>query len=259
MKLHGKSAEFLRLFLKRFNLGVSTYDNLAMLKRYEAEIEEIRALDVDWPRVAGLLNRSKAQLRQDLFALTANNFKLSGFFVEFGATNGVDLSNTYLLEKEFQWSGILAEPAKIWHRDLKRNRSCNIEFNCVWSDSSSELSFNEVDEAELSTISKFNGNDWASEKRKNGSLYNVKTISLDDLLEKYKAPKIIDFLSIDTEGSEYEILSNANFDEYQFRVITCEHNYTPMRRKIYDLLTSKGYERKFTVLSKWDDWYVKAL
>ena len=122
-----------------------------------------------------------------------------------------------------------------------------------------DLSFNEVDEAELSTINKFTGNDWASEKRKSGNLYNVKSISLNDLLEKYKAPKIIDYLSIDTEGSELEILNNTNFLDYQFRVITCEHNYTPARKKIYDLLISKGYERKFTVLSKWDDWYVKPI
>ena len=78
---------------------------------------------------------SKAQLKQDVFALIENDFKRDGFFVEFGAANGVHLSNTYLLEKEFGWRGILAEPARMWHADLQRNRTCAIEMDCVWSKS----------------------------------------------------------------------------------------------------------------------------
>jgi hypothetical protein len=78
------------------------------------------------------------------------------------------------------------------------------------------------------------------------------------LLDKYKAPRCIDYLSIDTEGSEYEILSNFDFERYQFRAITCEHNFQPAREKIYSLLTGKGYTRKFDKLSKFDDWYLRA-
>src|SRR6056297_216441 len=62
------------------------------------------------------LNFSKSQLRQDLFVLSELGFKQHGFFVEFGATNGIDLSNTYLMEARFGWNGILAEPARLWHR-----------------------------------------------------------------------------------------------------------------------------------------------
>jgi len=78
------------------------------------------------------------------------------------------------------------------------------------------------------------------------------------LLDKYKAPGTIDFLSIDTEGSEYEILRNFEFNKYQFRVITCEHNYGPGREEIFALLTGHGYVRKFEELSTFDDWYVKT-
>ena len=76
------------------------------------------------------------------------------------------------------------------------------------------------------------------------------------MLETYQAPKTIDYLSIDTEGSEYEILKAFDFDKYKFRVITCEHNFTPMRENIYNLLISKGYERKSTNISRVDDWYI---
>lgn len=58
-------------------------------------------------------------------------FKQNGFFVEFGATNGIDLSNTYLLETEFGWNGILAEPDKYWHTSLIANRTAIIDIRCV--------------------------------------------------------------------------------------------------------------------------------
>jgi len=61
-----------------------------------------------------------------------NKFKEGGYFVEFGAANGCDLSNTYILEKQFGWRGVLAEPAKMWHKNLIKNRDCNVEFDCVW-------------------------------------------------------------------------------------------------------------------------------
>ena len=77
-----------------------------------------------------------------------------------------------------------------------------------------------------------------------------------DLLKKYNAPKEIDYLSIDTEGSEFEILNAFDFDAYKIKVITCEHNFTPMREEIYKLLGSKGYVRKYQEFSQFDDWYV---
>ena len=61
---------------------------------------------------------------------------------------------------------------------------------------------------------------------------------------------------MDTEGSEYEILSAFNFDKYKFRVITFEHNFTDNREKIFKLLTDKVYVRKNMDISRFDDWYV---
>ena len=89
-------------------------------------------------------NLSKAQIFQDLFVLFLTNEKKGGYFVEFGATNGVTLSNTYCLEKSFGWDGILAEPARCWHAELNANRNCKIETNCVWDKSGEQLEFNEV-------------------------------------------------------------------------------------------------------------------
>jgi FkbM family methyltransferase len=253
--------DFIERFLRKLNIGIIRYDKLQKLLYSRNSVHDIDFLlafpDDQASDLLRLLKKSKAQLRQDLFVLFELSFKRDGFFVEFGATNGIDLSNTYLLEKEFNWKGILAEPAKCWHNDLKANRSAKIDTDCVWNESNSILSFNEAEEADLSTVNAFSSVDSHKHNRRRGSKYEVKTISLLDLLVKHRAPKQIDFLSIDTEGSEYEILKNFNFNDYLIKIIVCEHNFTPMREKIFILLSEAGYVRKYEKISRMDDWYVK--
>lgn len=258
--MKNKLIKLVKLLFKKFNIGVTGYSHFLLFEEYEKNNKYLNEIpDAKLVRLASLVEKSKSQMKQDLFVLAELDFKRDGFFVEFGATNGIDFSNSYLLENEFGWNGILAEPAKCWHKELKSNRNCNIETDCVWSDSKSVLNFNQVDDiAELSTVSVYNNSDYHSKSREGGQNYSVNTISLNDLLDKYNAPKKIDYLSIDTEGSEYEILSNFDFSKYEFGIITCEHNYSPIREKIFNLLTKQGYTRKYVGLSKWDDWYVKS-
>ena len=199
---------------------------------------------------------SRSQFKQDVFALMVNKFKEDGYFVEFGATNGFDISNTYILEKQFGWRGILAEPAKMWQEKLIKNRDCNIEFDCVWHTSGELLDFDMVKEGELSTLSIFSNSDEHAKARQEKITYVVNTISLIDLLKKYNAPKEIDYLSVDTEGSELDILSAFDFNEYRFNCITIEHNFKENREKLKFLLEQNGYKRIFEHLSKWDDWYI---
>ena len=90
-------------------------------------------------KVVNLLHKSKSQLAQDIFVVANTKYKKNNFFVEFGATDGITISNTHLLEKELNWNGILIEPASIWHDSLKKNRSCIIDKRCIFSES--ELSF----------------------------------------------------------------------------------------------------------------------
>ena len=207
------------------------------------------------------LKYSNSQSLQDLFVLSYLNFKKKGFFIEIGAADGVYISNTILLEKKFKWNGILAEPLKRFHKSLKNNRNAKIETDLVYSKSNKKLLFREVLNSEnssaiFSTIDHFSSNDLHSKSRKESNLYELNTISLNDLLTKYSSPHVIDYLSIDTEGSEYKILKSVNFKKYIFKVITCEHNYTKNRDKIYKLLTSNGYKRVLKKISKEDDWYI---
>lgn len=201
-----------------------------------------------------------SQLQQDLIAIYIQSLHSDGpgFFVEFGASNGITYSNTYLLEKQFGWNGILAEPAHVWHKHLTQNRSCVIDTRCVWSHSGQFLTFNQVEEAEYSTIVEYSDSDNHAEDRRYGSQYIVETISLADLLGRNSAPKIISYLSVDTEGSEYEILANFNFDEYLFNFISVEHNFSENRETLKQLLEANGYRRVFSAYSEWDDWYIRV-
>tara|TARA_B100001057_G_scaffold373651_1_gene378103 strand:- start:1030 stop:1422 length:393 start_codon:yes stop_codon:yes gene_type:complete len=92
---------------------------------------------------------------------------------------------------------------------------------------------------------------------KNNTIYMLKTISINDLFKKYNVNKNIHYLSIDTEGTEFEILKSLDFKNYDISIISVEHNFTSNREKIYNLLTNNGFVRVQEKYSKFDDWYIK--
>lgn len=201
--------------------------------------------------------KSRSQLQQDLLVCFIYPDKNSErFFVEFGATDGISLSNTFLLETSLNWTGILCEPAQVWHSKLKSNRQCIVDFSCVHPQSNLEVLFSQTDNPELSTISGYSDNDLHSTNRKKKTEYLVTTVSLDDLLKRHKAPREITYLSVDTEGSEFEILESFPFENWKISIISVEHNYTSSREKIDTLLKSKGFQNILPETSLFDGWYL---
>ena len=206
---------------------------------------------------------STSQLSQDLFVSYFTELKKNGFFVEFGATDGLTLSNTYIFEKYCNWTGILAEPLPFWHNDLIKNRKCIIDKRCIFSESNLKKKFvNTYESPELSGLEDelkdySSMRDFNVEARKKKEIITVKTVSLEDFLKEHNAPKKIDYLSIDTEGSEYTILKNFNFKLYEISIITVEHNYIDdQRNNIKSLLEKNNFVRVFEKISRMDDWYI---
>lgn len=200
--------------------------------------------------------RSYAESRQDLFALYVLGAKTGGYFVDFGAGDGVTGSNSYLLEKNYQWRGIVCEPCRYRHATLTSARKCSIDFDCVYTSTGKTIQFLEAEDKNLSTITTYVGSDSWKEKRLAGaSTYPVTTISLNDLLDKHQAPSHIDYLSMDTEGSEFHILCNYDFSR-SISVLTIEHNNNAYRQGIFDLMRQRGYKRVLESICPWDDWYV---
>lgn len=213
--------------------------------RFASELSEL-CHGVDVPP------KFNSQIGQDYVAYLL--FGTSGYFVEFGAADGIFCSNSYALET-IGWMGILAEPSVRWHSELFANRpKAEVHKECVWSTSGEEIQLVETENGYLDVVESHIDAD--AHRRKVRKQYLVQTISLFDLLQKCKAPEFIQFLSIDTEGSEYEILSAFNWSAYTFGFIAVEHNFTPMRSKIFELLNGQGYRRILADWSKHDDWYV---
>jgi FkbM family methyltransferase len=207
---------------------------------------------------------SKSQLGQDLNVLKNTNFKKGGFFVDIGASDGISLSNTYLLEKDYDWHGICVEPILHDFLNLEKCRNNSICVNkAVYSTSNVKMKF---------AIKNFNMCSGLVETMDNqvtidNTLYDrsvnndlkeivdVYTITLNDLLERNNAPKYIDYLSLDTEGSEFEILKSVDLKKYKFGIIDVEHNFVePRRTQIRYLLENNGY--KFNKENNFDDNYV---
>ncbi|MGL4635491.1 MAG: FkbM family methyltransferase [Beijerinckiaceae bacterium] len=216
-------------------------------------VDEVRFL----AHVFDHIDTSKSQIIQDLWVTFETREKRNGFFVEFGATNGLTNSNTWLLETAFGWNGILAEPNPVWQSDLQQTRKCHIDFRCVFSQSGDTVSLLTTSEdPELSSIDATSGRDHFASVRSNAETVPVKTVSLNDLLEEYNAPEQIDYLSVDTEGSELEILENFDFKRRNISLISVEHNNTPQENLIDKLLVDNGFMRRFPEYSQWDSWYV---
>ena len=96
-----------------------------------------------------------SQNYQDVFALYATDYMKNGYFVDFGATDGKTINNTYLLEKRYGWKGIVAEPNSYWHNDLIKNRFGHISFDCVYSETGKEIEFIASDTPDISGIKEF--------------------------------------------------------------------------------------------------------
>ena len=244
----------IKKIIKKFNIKIifdEDYFNID-IQKLKKSFEEIN-ISTKIINIEDLLSHfskkykdSKSQLLQDLFVDHVLN-KENGFFVEVGACDGLVHSNSYYLEKNKKWNGILCEPAKFWHEKLKINRpNCFIEKKPIFSDLKKKVKFS-VKAGGRSHIDN-NGND--------KNLISLDSITLNQLFLK-QGVDIIDYLSVDTEGSEFDILSDLNFNKYRPTIITVEHNYKKInRKKIFSLLKNNNYSRYFKSITRFDDWYI---
>lgn len=201
---------------------------------------------------------------QDRYVLDLLGGLRGGFFLDSGASDGVQGSNTYLLETAYGWRGVCVEPNAEFYERLVRNRRCHTVNACLY-DRDGDVEFVEADVLG-GILDEYHPRLLQMATR----LYDVPVAAggapatvrkpartVRSILEECGAPPVIDYWSLDTEGSELAILRGFPFGEYDVRVITVEHNWFPAREEIRALLEPHGYVRvaELTV----DDCYVKGV
>jgi FkbM family methyltransferase len=176
---------------------------------------------------------SKKNFLDDKLIKLFNN-KKNGFYIELGANDGISQSNSAKLEFENDWSGILIEPSSNSYEKCKNNRvkSICLNYACVSKDYTSD----EIN-------GDFNGDLMSSVdgKRLNSSyLTAVKATTLEKILEKYYPVGNIDFLSLDTEGYELNILKGLNLNKFRPNYMLIEI-YSFDFNNILEFLNSNNY------------------
>jgi FkbM family methyltransferase len=194
---------------------------------------------------------SYSQLGQDTFVVEFLNQKKGGYFVEVGAFNGIHMSNTYLLETEYAWTGMCIEPVPAVFEQLKANRACHYYNYAVTAVGDEQLEFCVA--GVLSGLTEHISPPYLHIKDCPKVTVTAKTLTY--LLDMDDAPAVVDYLSIDTEGSEFEVLKGIDFERYQFRIIDLEHNNVePRRSEMRQFLEERGYQ--YHSENKWDDRYI---
>ena len=174
--------------------------------------------------------------------------KKNGFFVDIGAHDGVSLSNTYFFEKELGWSGICVEPHPQRFKELALNRAKKtICLPVAVANNTGVMKFLQVDGYPEMLSGLFDFYDprhidrvdkEIASRGGSSNLIDIPTLPLSSILDKYHVSHI-DFMSVDTEGSELEVLKSIDFNVVTIDVIAIENNYG--ESKVHDYLKIKGY------------------
>ncbi len=190
----------------------------------------------------------KSQHHQDEFIINYFKQKKNGVFVDIGAHDGITLSNTYVLEKEYGWTGICVEPMDHEYKKLAECRTSK-NYHCAIYDTNGIEKFTMLEydgyPDMLSGIAKdmsivhmghvlSEGNRMGAKRK----IIEVPTRILNEILEENKIYDI-DFLSVDVEGAELKILKSIDFNKFYFKVIVYENGEAD--QPIRDFMKGKGY------------------
>lgn len=207
--------------------------------------------------------RLKALMKGGFFALNDLDKKMrkyigydGGYYVELGANDGLTQSNTYYYEIKHGWRGVLIEPAPHKFIECKRLRGKNNSVHCSacvgfeYSDyyipmryadlmtTSENIDLNIEKESHISISKEHYDNSESYE-------FCARARTLTDILDESKSPYFIDFLSLDVEGAESEVLKGINFDKYTFKYMLIETSRPELIKapgyRIIDQLSNHDY------------------
>jgi len=210
----------------------------------------------------------QSQWCEDILLFDFFDHKKSGYYIEIGAFDGVRLSNTYFFES-IGWTGILVEPQPVQFEKCNANRPNSKCHNVAIGSGKEDVQLNVVRDQHYETWS-FVGDKEKAEKE-TGFKFESVTVKCKTINELIPADvKKIDFISIDVEGMEQEILTTIDLDKYDPEIILLENSTPP----IQEYLAKFGYKlayrtwinyfycknpEKFKNISLWNDVDIRIL
>lgn len=187
-----------------------------------------------------LSNKFHSELEEELVAIDYFDCKKNGFVLDIGAADGITASNSFRLINEYDWHGLLIEPCKRHISNLKILYDDVDDVDCFFGaidQHKKETIFYEVSEHEIgysNTVGELYTRDQGF------TTYSVPCLDINSVLKKYNVPKVIDFVSLDIEGSEKQVLDNWNFDDYDVSLWCVERNNDINYESFFTL---HGYEK----------------
>lgn len=179
-------------------------------------------------------NQWFSQYRQDELVSKLLHGKRNGYFVDLASNDAIRISNTYSLETFFDWNGICLEPNAVYWRGLSY-RKCHVAAAVIGNNTMDQIDFTfPKDKAPKGGIV---GNKYDNKRAKSNEIKRQYSITLMDIFQKFQAPKIIDYLSLDVEGAEDLVMAAFPFSEYQFNILTVERP----SESLSQILSSNGY------------------
>jgi FkbM family methyltransferase len=174
-----------------------------------------------------------------------------GFFVEVGANHPTVGSQTWHLERR-GWRGVLIEPNPELAENLRKARSARVvEAACSSPDNAGRtLPFHIAGDGALSSLDRSRMAPWAQVQ----STIDISLKTLDSILTELHAPRPFDFLSVDVEGHEIEVLSGFDFPRWAPRLILLEDHVGNLRR--HRFMLANGY--RLVRRTGLNGWYVPA-
>jgi FkbM family methyltransferase len=196
--------------------------------------------------------KSYSQVKQDRWVLEILKHKKNGYFLDIGAYDGIHFSNSYLLEEEFLWNGLLVEANPVNYNLLLNNRPRSININVAISD---KCGITVINNSSMSSKILSNNNQSNTE---------IEQITFKKLFEKYQVPTTIDYMSLDIEGYESKALSQFPFHSHICLTITVEHNLyldgNTNKINIQNILLNNNYtlikENVSCDNNPFEDWYI---
>jgi FkbM family methyltransferase len=173
----------------------------------------------------------------------------NGFYVDVGAHDGVSLNNTLYFEKNNNWTGINIEPIKKVFDKLVNNRPHNINLNCAVYNNDGEIDyFSNIGSTEMlsgikNTYDPRHLKRLQDENKQMNSIteiIKVNTKKLETICDENSISHI-NYLSIDVEGAEFEVIKSINFDKVFIDVIGFENNYYDTSIPIVKYLENKNF------------------